>query len=61
MKSISVRLTEEEVQTLERLREETFETFGISLSKHGLLKQAIMLGYKSIEQFNKDGCDAIVH
>ena len=60
MRSISVRLTDEEHDTLERLREETLRTFGIAISKHGLLKQAIMLGYKRIGRLTKDVGDGIV-
>jgi len=59
-KSISVRLDEEEVKTLEALRAEQFEAFGISMSQHALLKQAIQMGYKQIREFTKLGYDGIL-
>ena len=53
MKSISVRLSEDEFNMLEKLREDTFKAFGITLSRHGLLKQAINNGFQSIAKFTK--------
>ena len=59
-KSITVRLTEEEMETLERLREETLDAFGIGLTQHAILKQAINMGFKRIGKFTSEGWDGMI-